>query len=124
MDDELKRLKEDADGLLTYEYIANHIDVCRDKMPELVGNMIEVDRSGQFLVSAARYLSAIDREAYNIEISRLVAAAIDRDRERKYIADLLPSVWGADYAAHVEELSAKDDNFRRVYKRVYVKEGI
>ncbi|MBD5308773.1 MAG: hypothetical protein HDS15_05785 [Bacteroides sp.] len=124
MDNELKHLKEDADGLLTYEYIANHIEGCREQMPELVSNMIEVDKSGQFLVSAARYLCAIDRTTYHDEIYRLVSAAIDRDRERKYIADLLPSVWGADYANRVGELSASDDNFRRIYKRVYVKNGI
>lgn len=59
MEEELKRLRADADGLLTYEYIANHIDACANMMPELVSNMIDVDKSGQFLVSAARYLCAI-----------------------------------------------------------------
>lgn len=124
MEEELKRLRADADGLLTYEYIANHIDACAGMMPQLVSNMIDVDKSGQFLVSAARYLSAIDRQMYADDISRLIAAAIDRDREHKYIADLLPSIWGEDYANHVDELSAADDNFRRVYKRVYAKPGI
>lgn len=61
---------------------------------------------------------------YADDISRLIAAAIDRDREHKYIADLLPSIWGEDYANHVDELSEADDNFRRVYKRVYAKPGI
>lgn len=53
--DRLKELSADADGLLTYEYLANHIDSCDEDMDFLVDNMIKVDQSGQFLVSAARY---------------------------------------------------------------------
>ncbi|MCM1028575.1 MAG: hypothetical protein NC342_03580 [Pseudoflavonifractor sp.] len=119
MDDALKKcMASDCDGLLTYEYIANHIGQCADEMPALVDNMIRVDLTGQFLVSAARYLAAIDRQAYDDEINRLVAAAIDRDRERRFIADLLPSLWGDDYADRANELSAADNNFRRIYKRI------
>lgn len=125
MDEALKKqLAADPDGLLTYEYIANHIGNCDDIMPELVDNMITVDTTGQFLVSAARYLAAIDRQAYGIHIDRLVASAIDRDRERRFIGDLLPSLWGADYADHVTELAATDDNFRRIYKRVVARQVI
>ncbi len=124
MDEVLKQLRNDADGLLTYEYIANHIDECGPFMPELVQNMIDVDKSGQFIVSAARYLSAIDRHTYADQISKLVAAAISRDRDRKYIPDLLPSLWGPDYETRAEQLSETDDNFRRIYKRVFVKPGI
>ena len=96
-EDILKKLKKDEDGLATYEYIANNIGNCDDIMPQLIANIISVDRNGQFAVSTARYLNAI---------------------ERKYIPDLLGSIWGADYAEHVDELNA-DDNFRRIYKRVY-----
>lgn len=125
MDESLKKhLATDADGLLTYEYIANHIGECADIMPELVENMIAVDTTGQFLVSAARYLAAIDREAHAESIDRLVAAAIDRDRERRFIADLLPSLWGADYADHVVELADRDNNFRRIYKRITAPRGL
>ncbi len=125
MDQELKkRLSNDPDGLLTYEYIANHIDSCDDLIEELVDNMILVDGSGQFLVSSARYLSAIDREKFAAQIDRLVASAIEKDRERRYISDLLPSLWGADYAEHVDELCATDDNFRRIYKRIHPAAGI
>lgn len=59
-----KRLSLDPDGLLTYEYIANHIGECDNIMGELVDNMILVDPTGQFMVSAARYLYAINPEAY------------------------------------------------------------
>lgn len=125
MDQELKKqLSNDPDGLLTYEYIANHIDSCDSIMNDLVDNMILVDGSGQFLVSSARYLCAIDREKFADAISRLVATAIEKDRERRYIADLLPSLWGADYQERADELSAADDNFRRIYKRVHPLTGI
>lgn len=80
--------------------------------------MMRVDLSGQFIVSAARYLFAIDAEHYNNAISRLITAAIEKDREHRYIADLLP-LWGADYEDHVEELNKSDNNFRRIYKRLY-----
>ncbi len=41
-----KRLSLDPDGLLTYEYIANHIGECDNIMGELVDNMIlEIGRA-------------------------------------------------------------------------------
>lgn len=113
-----KELARDTDGLLTYEYLANHIDDCDRDLPGLVDNMIAVDSTGQFIVSAARYLAAIDLERYRRHIDRLVATAIERDHERRYIADLLPAIWGADYGARAAELSASDNNFRRIYRRV------
>ena len=113
-----KELGKDPDGLLTYEYIANHINSIDDIIGDLVDNMITVDLNGQFIVSAARYLHAIDSEKYADAVSSLIAAAIEKDRERRYIGDLL-SLWGDDYAARAEELSASDDNFRRIYKRLY-----
>lgn len=113
-----KELGKDPDGLLTYEYIANHINSIDDIIDDLVNNMITVDLSGQFIVSAARYLHAIDAEKYADAVSTLIASAIEKDRERRYIGDLL-SLWGEDYASRAEELSASDDNFRRIYKRLY-----
>ncbi len=122
MNDDLKKqLSKDPDGLLTYEYIANHIDTCFEIIDDLVDNMIVVDKNGQFLVSASRYLYAIDRDKFSTAISRLIAAAIEKDREHRYIGDLLPGIWGADYAERVDELNATDDNFRRIYKRLYPK---
>ena len=114
-----KRLSKDPDGLLTYEYIANNIGSCDNEMADLVDNMINVDKSGQFIVSAARYLHAINSEGYRAHIDRLISAAIDRDRERRYIGDLLQSIWGEDYEERVSILNATDDNFRRIYKRMY-----
>ena len=120
MDQELKKeLSKDPDGLLTYEYIANNIDTCHEIIDDLVENMILVDRNGQLLVSAARYLNAIDSEYYAPQISRLIAAAIEKDREHRYIGDLLQGIWGTDYASRVDELNASDDNFRRIYKRLF-----
>ncbi len=116
----LKKLRKDEDGLATYEYIANNIGNCDDIMPKLVENIIQVDRNGQFVVSTARYLHAIDKDKYADSIDTLIKAAIERDREHKYIPDLLSSIWGADYAERVDELN-KDDNFRRIYKRVFPK---
>ncbi len=120
MDEILKKqLSKDPDGLLTYEYIANNIGSIDDIMLELAENIINVDMSGQFVVSAARYLNAIDKEKYAESINLLIKAAIEKDRERKYLGDLAVSIWGADYKEHAEQLSATDDNFRRIYKRLY-----
>lgn len=113
-----KRLEKDPDGLLTYEYIANNIGSCMEDMDWLVANMIAVDLSGQFVASAARYLYAIDADGYKEFISQLIAAVIEKDREHRYLPDLIQGIWGDDYAQRVEELS-KDDNFRRIYKRLY-----
>ncbi|MDE6370601.1 MAG: hypothetical protein K2K92_03830 [Duncaniella sp.] len=125
MDQELKReLTNDPDGLLTYEYIANHMGLCDDIMDELVDNMILVDKTGQFIVSAARYLNAIDAERYSPVISRLVAVAIEKDREHRYLPVLIESLYGPDYADRAADLSAADDNFRRLYKRLFPAEGL
>ena len=120
MDESLKKqLSNDSDGLLTYEYIANNIGSIDEIMPELADNIISVDMSGQFVVSAARYLNAIDKDKYADSIDKLIKAAIEKDRERKYLGDLAVSIWGDDYKEKAEELIAVDDNFRRIYKRLY-----
>lgn len=118
-EESIKELAKDPDGLLTYEYIANNIDSCLPDIDFLVDNMIKVDATGQFLVSAARYLNAIGRDKFANAIDRLVAAAIDKDRERRYIGDLLESLYGADYRDRATELSRTDNNFRRIYKRMF-----
>ena len=125
MEEEIKKqLSKDPDGLLTYEFIANHIGEIDPVLPLLVDNMIRVDSNGQFTVSAARYLNAIDPRKYADQISRLIAAAIEKDRERAYIGQLLPDIWGEDYAQRAEELKTSDDNFRRIYKRLYPQSAI
>lgn len=120
MDETLKKkLQKDPNGLETYEYIANHIAAVDDIMGELVENIIEVDRSGQFVVSTARYLHAIDKAKYSQDIDRLIKAAIIKDRDRAYLGDLAASIWGKDYKDHAQELIEHDDNFRRIYKRLF-----
>lgn len=120
MNNELKKiLSSDTDGLLTYEYIANHMGACDDDMPALADNIIRVDLSGQITVSAALYLHATGPDKYKDIIDKLIAASLQKDREHKYIVDLLPGIWGEDYKSHVEELNRTNDNFRRIYKRIY-----
>ncbi|MCM1022035.1 MAG: hypothetical protein NC403_07510 [Muribaculaceae bacterium] len=111
-------LADDTDGLLTYEYLANHIDAIDPVINLVVENMIAVDRTGQFLVSAARYLNAINAQKFAEQIDKLISCAIDKDREHRYLPDLL-TIWGEDYSQRVEELSLKDNNFRRLYKRLF-----
>ena len=113
------KLAKDTNGLLTYEYIANHINSIDDMMPDLVENMIRVDKTGQFVVSTARYLHAIDPNKFSQSIDTLIKAAIEKDRNRAYLADLVASIWGKDYLERATELNATDDNFRRIYKRLY-----
>lgn len=120
-EDALKKLKKDEDGLATYEYIANNIGNCDSMMPDLVDNIIKVDRNGQFIISTARYLNAIDKDKYADCISELIDASIEKDRDLKYMPSLLASIWGEDYAERADELSVSDNNFRRIYKRVYPK---
>ena len=125
MDDSLKKqLSKDETGLATYEYIANNIESIDADLPELVANIINVDLNGQFVVSTARYLCAIDSERYADSIDVLVKAAIEKDREHKYLGDLIAGIYGADYKERAAELSATDDNFRRIYKRMFPAVGI
>lgn len=114
-----KKLEKDPNGLTIYEYIANNINDIDDALPDLVEIMISADRTGQFVVSTARYLNAINKEKYAESVDLLIKAAIVKDRERKYLGDLAVSIWGADYTEHAEQLSATDDNFRRIFKRLY-----
>ena len=120
MDNEIKKIMDtDTNGLLTYEYIANNMGNIDKDMSALVDNMILKDRTGQFVVSTARYLNAIDRDKYAASIDLLVKAAIAKDRDHVYLSYLASSLRGADYKGRAAELSATDDNFRRIYKRLY-----
>lgn len=122
MDSDLKkRLEKDENGLTTYEYIANNINNVdfAQEVDELVDNIIRVDKTGQFVVSTARYLNAIDKEGFAPQIDRLIKAEITVDRERAYLGVLATSIWGDDYKERAASLVASDDNFRRVYKRLY-----
>ena len=118
--EQIQSLKaKDSDGLLTYEYIANNIGECDADLPELIDILRQIDMSGQFTASAERFLNAIDADRYADAVRALVAATIDHDRERAYLGDLIENIYGSDYAEHAEELSATDNNFRRMYKRLF-----
>lgn len=119
MDESLKNLTNDPDGMATYEWIVNNPEVCGQEMAFLIENLKRCDISGQFLASSARFLSAVDREAYSEWIPQLVEGVIEKDRERRYIGSLLEAIWGADYQERAEELRETDDNFRRIYKRLF-----
>ncbi len=114
-----KALAQDSDGLTTYEYIANHIDTCGPDLDWLADNMGRADLTGQFVISAARYLYAIDPAEFAPVISKLIAMGIDKDRERRYIGALMKQMYGEDYREKAAELSAADNNFRRIYKRLF-----
>ncbi len=117
--EDIKLLRQDPDGLATYEYLANHIDDCDDDLQQIVANLVRVDLTGQFLASSARYLHAIDPEKYRDAVRELVAATIDKDREHRYLPDILSAIYGPDYQANARTLSLTDDNFRRIYKRLF-----
>ena len=116
---DLKSLEKDPDGMATYDYLANHVSDCLGDMDFLTDNLLRADSTGQYLASSARFLSSVDRQAFSPWIGRLIEGAIEKDRERRYIGSLLEAVWGADYLEHADTLKRTDDNFRRIYKRVY-----
>lgn len=119
-ENDIKALRRDPDGLLTYEYLANHIGECGPQEIDcLIENMANVDLTGQFMASAARYLNAIDSDGYAPAIRALVAGAIDKDREHRYLGDLMQGLYGEDCLDRAAQLCAMDDNFRRIYKRLY-----
>ncbi len=124
MSETLKNLSEDTDGMATYDYIVNNVDTCLDCMPQLIDNLKRVDISGQFLASTARFLCAVDREKFSSCLTPLIEGAIEKDRERKYIGSLLQAIWGPDYMENADRLKASDDNFRRIFKRIYQPNGI
>lgn len=119
-EDDIKALRRDPDGLMSYEYLANHIGECGPESIEaIIDNMERVDLTGQFLASAARYLHAIDADGYRPAVRRLVAATIDKDREHAFLPDLLLALYGPEYKENATALCATDDNFRRIYKRLF-----
>lgn len=108
-----------TDGLALYDFLVNHTELADEDIQAVIEKLISIDSAGQFSASAARYLHAIDSERFSPEIDRLINAAIEKDRERCYIPDLLPALWGADFKANANQLREADDNFRRIFKRVY-----
>lgn len=116
---DIKTLESDTDGLKTYEYLVNNIDNPDIDIDTVITRLCELDLNGQFMASASRYLFAIDPVRFEQQIRLLVSLTIDRDRDRAYIGDLITSLYGTDYREHAAELSSTDNNFRRMYKRLY-----
>lgn len=106
-------------GLEAYQYIVDNCETCGDEMSECIARLRSVDSTGQFLASTARYLAALDREKFEPWLTPIIEGAIEKDRERRYIGSLLNAIWGDDYMDRAEELKATDNNFRRIYKRIY-----
>lgn len=109
----------EQEGMKIYQYIVDHCETCAPEMAELICRLREADTSGQFLASTARYLAAVDRTTFEPWLAPLIEGAIDRDRERRYIGSLLQAIWGEDFESRVEDLKTKDNNFRRIYKRMH-----
>lgn len=119
-ENDLKHLKQDSDGLLNYEYLANHIDTVEaDDVNAIVDNLADIDRDGQFCASAAKYLNIIDSQRFDDAVRRLVALTIDKDREHRYLLGLMTAIYGEGYAERADGLCATDNNFRRIYKRLH-----
>lgn len=116
--EDTKNVPESA-GMAIYEEIVDNADSGSLQMGDVIMRLKEADTTGQFLASTARYLAALDRERFEQWLAPLVEGAIEKDRDRSYIGSLLEALWGADYAEHAEELKQSDDNFRRIYKRLY-----
>lgn len=114
----VKTLSADSTGMLCYEYLVNNVEQNRECLDFLVETIKHADISGQFTASSAIFLAAVDRRGFASAISDLVAATITKDREHKYLTQLAAAIWGSDFADRAEVLST-DDNFRRIYKRLY-----
>lgn len=112
------------DAISTYDYIVNNLPDCIGEMDTLTANLLEKDTEGKYLASSARFLYSTDGERYRPWIDRLIEGAIEKDRERRYIGGLLEAIWGEDYRERAEELSKTDDNFRRIYKRIFSQTAI
>ncbi|MDE5924074.1 MAG: hypothetical protein K2G75_02010, partial [Muribaculaceae bacterium] len=101
------------DGMAIYEEIVNNVDTCKNRLDSLICELRRVDSTGQFLCSTARFLAAVDHEGFAEYLPKLIESAIEKDRERRYISQLLEAIWGADYEERAEELRGSDDCFRR-----------
>lgn len=113
--------KEDLEeaGLEAYQYLVDNCETCGDGMAECIARLRSVDSTGQFLASTARYLVALDREKFEPWLTPLIEGAIEKDREHRYIGSLLQAIWGEDYMERADVLKETDNNFRRIFKRIY-----
>lgn len=109
-----------ADGLACYECLANNIaSLTPDQIRTVADTMRRVDLNGQFMASAARYLHATDPAAHAEAVKMLVEGVIDKDREHRYLGALMSAIYGEDFESRAAELATTDNNFRRMYKRLF-----
>lgn len=116
---DVKETDNNSVGMELYDRLVNNLTSIEADLPSLIERLAQVDDTGQFLCSSARFLGAMDREHYAPFINILVEKAIGKDRERRYIGSLLKALWGDDFMQRADKLREQDDNFRRIYKRVY-----
>lgn len=119
MTDNIKKLLESSDGMALYDYVANNAENDIEELQRIVERLREVDSTGQFLASTARFLNAIDSVRYRQYLPALLEGAIEKDKERKYIGSLLESIWGDDYMDKADQLKEEDQCFRKIYQRIY-----
>lgn len=118
-EEQIKTFEKTADGMKTYEFLVDNLEQLTDEqLVEIVNHLAEVDHSGQYLASGIRYLNGVDKFKYSHHIDRMVAVTIDKDREHKYISELMMYLYGAEYYNHITDFE-NDDNFRRMYKRLH-----
>ena len=117
--EEIKNLEKDADGMKTYEFLVNNIESLTDEqLTDVIDNLAQKDHSGQYLASGVKYMNAINANKYRSHIQKMTSMTIDRDREHHFLGDLIQNLYGEDYYNRVEQYK-DDDNFRRMYKRLY-----
>lgn len=117
--EEIKAVELDTEGLSTYEFIVNHLyELNDDQLNEIIDNLSRIDSTGQYLASASRYMHAVEADRFAPYTERMIGLTIDRDREHRYIGELMTAFYGNDYKEKAGELSA-DNNFRRMYKRLF-----
>ena len=119
MSENSKNVSPSDKGMAIYEEIVNHVDANNRNLDQLICDLRRADTNGQFLCSTARFLAAVDREGFAEYLPGLIEGAIEKDRERRYLSQLLIAVWGDDYAQRADELIASDDLFRRLHKRAF-----
>ena len=117
--EEIKAVELDTEGLSTYEFIVNHLyELNDDQLNEIIDNLSRIDSTGQYLASASRYMHAVEAARFAPYTERMIGLTIDRDREHRYIGELMTAFYGNDYKEKAGELSG-DNNFRRMYKRLF-----
>lgn len=117
--DDFKDLEKDVTGLKTYEFLINNLfSLSDDNIISIIDKMSDIDNTGQYIASSARYLNAVDSNHFRDIVKKLVSIIIDKDREHRYIKDVMTAIYGEDYLEKSASYS-DDNNFRRLFKRIH-----